>query len=68
MRVLGQAALRVGLVIIGLLLAAFFGAMAIAVIVQIARHPWVLLILVPLSIIATLLDRPRTKARQQRQG
>ena len=44
MRVLGQAALRVGLVIIGLLLAAFFGAMAIAVIVQIARHPWVLLI------------------------
>jgi hypothetical protein len=49
-------------------LAVFFGAVAITVIVQIARHPWVLLILVPLSIIATLLDRPRTKARQQREG
>jgi hypothetical protein len=60
--------LSVGLVIIGLLLAAFFGAMAIAIVVQIGRHPWVLLILVPLSIIVALLDRFQTKARQKSQG
>jgi hypothetical protein len=55
--------LHVSLVIVGLLLVAFFGAMAIAVVVQIGRHPWLLLIPVPLSIVATLLDRSRTKAR-----
>ena len=60
--------LRVGVVILGLLLTAFFGAMATVIVLQIGRHPWVLLILVPLSITATLLDRSRTKARQQSQS
>ena len=49
----------VGIAIVGLLVAAFFGAMVIAIVTQIARHPWVLLILVPLSITATLIDHSR---------
>jgi hypothetical protein len=56
---------RVGLVIIGLWLAALFGAMAIAVGIQISRHLWILLILVPISIVATLLDHSATRTRRR---
>jgi len=49
----------VGIAIVGLVVAAFFGALVIAMVIQIARHPWVLLILVPLSITATLIEQSR---------
>ena len=56
----------VGLVIIGLWIAAFFVAIIAGVAIQIGRHPWVLLILVPLSIVVTLVDRSETRARRAR--
>lgn len=53
----------------GLLLVAFSGSIAIALVIQIARHAWVLVILVSLSIVVSLADRSTTKAwRQQRQS
>jgi len=57
------------LVIVGLGVVAFIGAIVGAVVIQIGWHPWVLLILVPLVIVVSLIDYSTTKARRrQRQG